>query len=542
MSFSRTEIVRRLRRLFRQAEFQVSKRFALSTREDRVFFVLVPTVGLLAGGLAVIVQRLTEGLRVLLWGYYADLRVRRPGGALRAGGSCSRSVTGGLLVAILSSGWRGPPSRTQGVSSPGRGGGAPRRAAVGAAGALLGGGGDRHRRLRRLARARGADAAAGRRGLLLARAEPRAVVPPAQDPRSAAAPRPASRPRTTCRSAARCSRWRSSSGSFALEIFGPIVVAAVLATLLVARRARARRRSTPRRATRSPAPGRSSSTSASGWSAPWRRSLFVLGVRLLRPPLPQRRGRAGWAAAGGRARRCSRPRLRLAGGARATASSTITAALREELPPGGSWRSSPAEAHRHRAHRRQRWPGRPLHAVALLRRPGRRRLRRARPRAFPHATALVGAYAAVGMAAVAAGSSHAPLSAILILFEFTGNYDLILPLMIASIVSSMVAKRALSVLDLHRAARAARRRALVADGGGGARRPRGRGPGARRPRDAPARRRPTPRWSTASSPPTASASSSSTPSGKLLGSSRCTTSSTRCATPSRSRLHGWRTT
>ena len=45
------------------------------------------------------------------------------------------------------------------------------------------------------------------------------------------------------------------------------------------------------------------------------------------------------------------------------------------------------------------------------------------------------------MAAVAAGSSHAPLSAILILFELTGNYDLILPLMIAAIVSSMVAKR-----------------------------------------------------------------------------------------------------
>ena len=61
--------------------------------------------------------------------------------------------------------------------------------------------------------------------------------------------------------------------------------------------------------------------------------------------------------------------------------------------------------------------------------------------AFPHATASSGSYAAVGMAAVAAGSSHAPLSAILILFELTGNYDLILPLMIAAIVSSMVAKR-----------------------------------------------------------------------------------------------------
>ena len=37
-------IVRRLRRLFRKVEFQVSRQFALSTREDRIFFALVPTV------------------------------------------------------------------------------------------------------------------------------------------------------------------------------------------------------------------------------------------------------------------------------------------------------------------------------------------------------------------------------------------------------------------------------------------------------------------------------------------------------------------
>src|SRR5262249_12818255 len=46
---------------------------------------------------------------------------------------------------------------------------------------------------------------------------------------------------------------------------------------------------------------------------------------------------------------------------------------------------------------------------------------------WPASTAAAGAYAAVGMAAIAAGTSHAPISAILILFEFTGNYDLILP-------------------------------------------------------------------------------------------------------------------
>jgi CIC family chloride channel protein len=45
------------------------------------------------------------------------------------------------------------------------------------------------------------------------------------------------------------------------------------------------------------------------------------------------------------------------------------------------------------------------------------------------------------MAAVMAGTSHAPISAILILFELSGNYDLILPVMVASILSSVVARR-----------------------------------------------------------------------------------------------------
>ncbi len=60
---------------------------------------------------------------------------------------------------------------------------------------------------------------------------------------------------------------------------------------------------------------------------------------------------------------------------------------------------------------------------------------------WPQLASPYGAYAAVGMAAVMAGTSHAPISAILILFEFTGNYDLILPVMLASILSSLVARR-----------------------------------------------------------------------------------------------------
>ena len=47
----------------------------------------------------------------------------------------------------------------------------------------------------------------------------------------------------------------------------------------------------------------------------------------------------------------------------------------------------------------------------------------------------------VKVVVLTASEDDAPLSAILLLFELTGNYDLILPLMIAAIVSSMVAKR-----------------------------------------------------------------------------------------------------
>ncbi len=56
---------------------------------------------------------------------------------------------------------------------------------------------------------------------------------------------------------------------------------------------------------------------------------------------------------------------------------------------------------------------------------------------FPGATAPPGAYSIVGMGAVVSGTTHGPLSAILILFEMTGDYKIILPLMIACIVSSL---------------------------------------------------------------------------------------------------------
>ncbi len=60
---------------------------------------------------------------------------------------------------------------------------------------------------------------------------------------------------------------------------------------------------------------------------------------------------------------------------------------------------------------------------------------------FPALPVSPGAYALVGMAAVFAGAAQAPISAILILFEMTGDYKIILPLMIACVISTLVLKR-----------------------------------------------------------------------------------------------------
>jgi CIC family chloride channel protein len=60
---------------------------------------------------------------------------------------------------------------------------------------------------------------------------------------------------------------------------------------------------------------------------------------------------------------------------------------------------------------------------------------------FPSHVAGPGPYALVGMGAVVAGTIHAPLTAIVIVFELTGNYLVILPLMIACVLSSLLSKR-----------------------------------------------------------------------------------------------------
>ncbi len=60
---------------------------------------------------------------------------------------------------------------------------------------------------------------------------------------------------------------------------------------------------------------------------------------------------------------------------------------------------------------------------------------------WPASTAGAGAYALVGMGAVVAAGTHAPITAILIIFELTGEYRIILPLMISCIIATLLATR-----------------------------------------------------------------------------------------------------
>lgn len=60
--------------------------------------------------------------------------------------------------------------------------------------------------------------------------------------------------------------------------------------------------------------------------------------------------------------------------------------------------------------------------------------------AFPEYSNAPGVYAIVGMGAVVAGTTHGVLSAILIVYEMTDNYQVILPIMIASGVASLVSR------------------------------------------------------------------------------------------------------
>jgi CIC family chloride channel protein len=59
---------------------------------------------------------------------------------------------------------------------------------------------------------------------------------------------------------------------------------------------------------------------------------------------------------------------------------------------------------------------------------------------LPGLTATAGAYALVGMAAVFAGAARAPITAVLILFEMSDDYRIILPLMLSTVISTILAE------------------------------------------------------------------------------------------------------
>jgi CIC family chloride channel protein len=60
---------------------------------------------------------------------------------------------------------------------------------------------------------------------------------------------------------------------------------------------------------------------------------------------------------------------------------------------------------------------------------------------FPGYTAMPGAYALVGMGAAFAGIVRAPMTSVLMIFEMTQDYAVIVPLMIANLVSLFIASR-----------------------------------------------------------------------------------------------------
>jgi CIC family chloride channel protein len=62
-------------------------------------------------------------------------------------------------------------------------------------------------------------------------------------------------------------------------------------------------------------------------------------------------------------------------------------------------------------------------------------------RLLPGYTADSGAYALVGMGAVLAATTHAPVTAILMLFELSSNYMIVLPLMLTCIIATGLASR-----------------------------------------------------------------------------------------------------
>jgi CIC family chloride channel protein len=57
---------------------------------------------------------------------------------------------------------------------------------------------------------------------------------------------------------------------------------------------------------------------------------------------------------------------------------------------------------------------------------------------FPTVTATSGAYAVVGMGAVLGTIAHAPITATIIIFDFTHDYRMILPVAVVTLISTFL--------------------------------------------------------------------------------------------------------
>jgi len=62
---------------------------------------------------------------------------------------------------------------------------------------------------------------------------------------------------------------------------------------------------------------------------------------------------------------------------------------------------------------------------------------------FPSIIAPPGAYALIGMAATFTAAAHAPITAVIILFELTGDYRIIMPLMLTVVITTIISQQIL---------------------------------------------------------------------------------------------------
>lgn len=68
---------------------------------------------------------------------------------------------------------------------------------------------------------------------------------------------------------------------------------------------------------------------------------------------------------------------------------------------------------------------------------------------FPFSTAPQSAYAVVGMGAMLAGTTYAPLMSILMVFELTGDYQIVLPLMLACVTAYYTVQRYRGAMSIY---------------------------------------------------------------------------------------------